>query len=88
VSRTVPFSSRRVPAPLFQGGLPLRPCLMQTVGHSSPVLSYLLTTHYSLLTGEIWGQERVKKLARADGGECVDGAYERRPSCSSSIGFH
>jgi hypothetical protein len=29
----------------------LRPCLMQTVGHSSPVLSYLLTAHYSLLTG-------------------------------------
>ncbi len=28
----------------------LRPCLTQTVGHSSPVLSYLLTDHYSLLT--------------------------------------
>jgi hypothetical protein len=29
----------------------LRPCLMQAVGHSSPVLSYLLTTHCSRLTG-------------------------------------
>jgi hypothetical protein len=26
-------------------------CFMQTVGHSFPVLSYLLTAHYSLLTG-------------------------------------
>jgi len=32
----------------------LRPCLMQAVGHSSPVLSYLLTAHYSLLTCFLW----------------------------------
>jgi hypothetical protein len=50
MSRTVPFSPRRVAAPLFQVAHRLRPCLMQTVGHSSPVLYYLLTTNYSLLT--------------------------------------
>ena len=36
---------------------------MQTVGRSSPVLSYLLTAHYSLLTGAR-NRERTVRLPR------------------------
>jgi hypothetical protein len=55
MSRTVPFSSRRVAAPLFLGGLPFAPLSHANGGSffSGSVLSIhrpLFTTHCSLLT--------------------------------------